>query len=160
MNYQFQIGGFHFRYNVVLRIKVTRYIGYISRKYLTPATSRLSQSPAGELLSPGGVLFIRYRDTGIQPSNRGASRSTLSDRLRGERGGEKEWQRQIERRRGVRDDFRRRQYQSKRQLLAVRERERERERGGGGKRERNSYKCCIISCNDTFIVRLAFHSYR
>lgn len=68
-----------FWYNVVLRIKVTRYVGYISRKYLTPVTSRLFQSPAGEWLSPEGVLFIRYRDTGIQPSNRGASRSTLSD---------------------------------------------------------------------------------
>lgn len=33
--------------------------------------------------------------------------------------------------------------------------EREKEKGGGG-----SYKCCIISCNDTFIVRSAFHSYR
>jgi len=56
-------------------------------------------------------------------------------RLRGERGREKEWERQIERRRGVRDDFRRRQYQSKRQLLAVRERERERERERKRERE-------------------------
>ncbi|EZA51887.1 hypothetical protein X777_09190, partial [Ooceraea biroi] len=46
--------------------------GYLG-KYLAPATSHLSQSPTGECLSPGGVLFIRYRDTGIQPTNRGAN---------------------------------------------------------------------------------------
>lgn len=60
-------------FNVVLRIKVTRYRRQYLGKYLAPATSRLSQSPAGEWLSPEGVLFIRYRDTGIQPSNRGAN---------------------------------------------------------------------------------------
>jgi len=75
---QFRISGFHFRDNVVLRIKVTRYVAH--RLYLgeVPNTcnfTSISKSKAGEWLSPGGVLFIRYRDTEIQPSNRGAQPS-------------------------------------------------------------------------------------
>lgn len=62
----------------------------IRRRYLgkCPSTCNFTSIPkscAGEeCLSPRGVLFIRYRDTGIQPSNRGGARparSTLSDSL-------------------------------------------------------------------------------